>query len=62
MSKYAVNVKFSNGRELKFQTTSNVKVLELNPIMVNGQPCIVTEEEHIINLRHVVDIEQTSLK
>lgn len=60
MKKYSVYVKFNNGQDMLFKTDTNVKLA--SPIIVNDQPMIFTENEYAINLRHVKEIKQESLR
>lgn len=59
MKKYSVQVKFKNGQDLKFETDTNVKLAA--PHTINGERCIVTENEYVLNLRHVEKIKQIKL-
>lgn len=57
--KYSVSVLFSNGKVFDFETTSDMR--KLKPFVVNGETCVMTDEEHIINLRHVEKIAMDEL-
>lgn len=59
MKKYSVYVKFQNGKDLQFETISNVR--KLKPFIVNNQPLIMTKDEYVMNLNHVKEIDQVEL-
>jgi len=59
VKRYLVNVTFVDGQSLEFETDTNIKLAQ--PLMINGESCLVTEDEYVINLRNVKKIDMTSL-
>lgn len=55
LKRYSVYVLFKNGRDMQFETNTNVLLLQ--PIHVNGAEMIMTEEETGINLVQVEKME-----
>lgn len=54
MKKYSVHVAFKNGKEMQFETNTNVKSAE--PQYINGGEFIVTENEYVINVQQVKEM------
>ncbi|MDG5787769.1 hypothetical protein QA612_09680 [Evansella sp. AB-P1] len=50
--KYLVKILFKNGEKLNVDTNSDVRRSEYKS-MVNGFPCIVTEEQHVLFTEHI---------
>ena len=57
--KYQVYVKFNNGKEMTFETNTNVK--KTKPVYSNGQKLLITNDQYIINLNNVDRIEQRNV-
>lgn len=55
MKRYSVYVHFKNGRDMQFETNTNVLLLQ--PVNVNGAEMIMTEEQYGINLAQVEELE-----
>lgn len=55
MKKYSVWVKFKNGKDLSFETDSNIQ--ELEPITLhNGIRMLVTENEYALNIDWIKEV------
>lgn len=55
MKKYAVYVVFKDGRDMQFDTDTNM--LHLKQIRVNGARMLITPEQYGVNLNHVKKLE-----
>lgn len=55
MKKYSVYIEFKDGRDMQFETDTNV--LELQPMHINGAEMIMTPEQYGVNLIHVKKME-----